>query len=302
MRTGADPGRCSTRSSPAARSGCTPTPTALQDALAATAAEHHRRGDHVAVVVDTREQAAELNAAIRERLVADGRVDDRTVAVTGAGQRIGAGDRIATRRNDRDLGVANRDTWTVTAVGRNGGLLVTPDRTRHRGRVPAVSPRPAQGRGCCPPTTSPRTWSSPTPAPRTACRATPSPPRTWWSASTPAAASGYVGMTRGRHSQHRPPRRRRRRRGPGAVDRRLRPRPGRPRPRPRRRARRRRGRPLRPVPPAGGGAGRAARGVDGRAALPSATRLLGAAARHAARGRRARSPPRRRTRQPRSRP
>ena len=74
-----------------------------------------RPAEQVAVVVDTREQAAELNAAIRERLVADGRVDDIRVAVTEAGQRIGAGDRIATRRNDRDLGVANRDTWTVTA-------------------------------------------------------------------------------------------------------------------------------------------------------------------------------------------
>jgi exodeoxyribonuclease V alpha subunit len=58
------------------------------------------------VVVDTREQAAELNAVIREHLV--------------------AGDRIATRRNDRDLGVANRDTWTVIAVSRRGELVVTP--------------------------------------------------------------------------------------------------------------------------------------------------------------------------------
>jgi hypothetical protein len=45
---------------------------------------------------------------------------------TRAGQRIGAGDRVATRRNDSDLGVANRDTWTVTAVGRHGELVVTP--------------------------------------------------------------------------------------------------------------------------------------------------------------------------------
>jgi ATP-dependent exoDNAse (exonuclease V) alpha subunit len=78
------------------------------------------------VVVDTREQAAELNVAIRERLVADGQVDDKTAVTTGAGQRLGAADRIATRRNDGDLGVANRDTWTVTAVGSRGGLLVTP--------------------------------------------------------------------------------------------------------------------------------------------------------------------------------
>ncbi|MFT4085021.1 MAG: AAA family ATPase [Nocardioides sp.] len=44
--------------------------------------------------------------------------------VTMAGERIGLGDRIATRRNDRDLGVANRDTWTVAGIGDDGSLLV----------------------------------------------------------------------------------------------------------------------------------------------------------------------------------
>ena len=33
-----------------------------------------------------------------------------------AGERVGLGDRVATRRNDRDLDVANRDRWTVTAI------------------------------------------------------------------------------------------------------------------------------------------------------------------------------------------
>nr|WP_239521347.1 MobF family relaxase [Blastococcus saxobsidens] len=101
-----------------------PDHAALQDALAATTAHDHRAAD-VAVVADTREQVTELNAAIRNRLVTDGRVDDLRVVTTRAGQRIGAGDRIATRRNDRNLEVANRDTWTVNAVGRRGGLLVT---------------------------------------------------------------------------------------------------------------------------------------------------------------------------------
>jgi exodeoxyribonuclease V alpha subunit len=101
-----------------------PDHAALQDALAATAAHDPQAAD-VAVVADTREQVHELNAAIRDRLVVDGRVDDVRVVTTRAGQRIGAGDSIATRRNDRDLEVANRDTWTVTAVGRRGGLLVT---------------------------------------------------------------------------------------------------------------------------------------------------------------------------------
>ena len=32
--------------------------------------------------------------------------------VTDAGERLGVGDRVMTRRNDRDLAVANRDTWT----------------------------------------------------------------------------------------------------------------------------------------------------------------------------------------------
>jgi exodeoxyribonuclease V alpha subunit len=104
---------------------------ALREALAADAADGYTAGERVAVVVATREQAAALNAAIRDRLVFDGRVDDRRVVVTGAGERIGVGDRIATRRNDRDLQVANRDTWTVTGVDRDGGLLVTPAGTPH---------------------------------------------------------------------------------------------------------------------------------------------------------------------------
>jgi hypothetical protein len=79
----------------------------------------------MAIVADTREQAADLNAAIRDRLVAAGRVDDQHTTTTTAGQRIGIGDRITTRRNHRHLNVANRDTWTVTAVDRRGGITVT---------------------------------------------------------------------------------------------------------------------------------------------------------------------------------
>ena len=108
-----------------------PDAQALREALAAGAADCYTAGKRVAVVVATREQAATLNAAIRDRLVTEGRVDDRRVVVTGAGERIGVGDRIATRRNDRDLQVANRDVWTVTGVDRDGGLLVTPDGTPH---------------------------------------------------------------------------------------------------------------------------------------------------------------------------
>jgi hypothetical protein len=44
--------------------------------------------------------------------------------VTARGERIGLGDRVATRRNDPDLGVANRQTWTVAGIGEDGSLIV----------------------------------------------------------------------------------------------------------------------------------------------------------------------------------
>jgi len=82
-------------------------------------------GTKTMVVADTREQVAELNAAIRDRLVAAGRVNDDQATATRAGQRVGVGDRVVTRRNDRDLDIANRDTWTITAVHQDGAITVT---------------------------------------------------------------------------------------------------------------------------------------------------------------------------------
>jgi hypothetical protein len=86
----------------------------------------------VLVVADTREQVAALNAAIRDGLVAAGGVDDRHAVSTDAGERIGVGDRVATRRNDRDLDVANRETWTVTGAHSDGSLTVTGERGERR--------------------------------------------------------------------------------------------------------------------------------------------------------------------------
>ena len=39
---------------------------------------------------------------------------------------------MATRRNDPDLGVANRETWTVTGIGDDGSLILHGDRGRDR--------------------------------------------------------------------------------------------------------------------------------------------------------------------------
>ena len=75
------------------------------------------------VITDTRDQVGALNAAIRDRRHCVG--EQSGELITRRGEPIGLGDRVATRRNDRDLAVANRDTWTVAGVGDDGSLLVT---------------------------------------------------------------------------------------------------------------------------------------------------------------------------------
>jgi exodeoxyribonuclease V alpha subunit len=84
------------------------------------------------VIAETREQVTTLNATIRDGRLADGEVRGEVRGeangeqlTTRRGEPIGVGDRIATRHNDRDLDVANRDTWTVTGVGETGSLVVT---------------------------------------------------------------------------------------------------------------------------------------------------------------------------------
>lgn len=140
MRDGANPGTVFDALLARGQIRLHPDVQALREALAAAAADCYTAGERVAVVAATREQAATLNAAIRNRLVTEGRVDDRRVVVTRAGERIGVGDRITTRRNDRHLEIANRDVWTVTDVDRDGGLHVTPAGGVRASVTPAVTP------------------------------------------------------------------------------------------------------------------------------------------------------------------
>ena len=217
-------------------------------------------------MADTREQVAALNAAIRDRLVGAGRVDDTRTVTTTAGERLGVGDRVATRRNDRDLGVANRDTWTITGIGDDGTLTVSGT---------GIGP----DRGCCPPAMSPSTSSWPTPPPSTAPRARPPTPGICCSVSTPPARRPTSAMTRGREhnvahlvaedlDQAR-----------AQWDAVFAPGPGRPRPRPRRRQGGRGRRTLRTAPAAGRGAAAAAGRLEHRSrtcASGSATPSSGA--------------------------
>ncbi len=74
------------------------------------------------IVADTRQQVAALNAVISEHH--HGSEGEGAAITTAAGERIGLGDRVATRCNDSDLQVANRQTWTVTGMGDDGSLLL----------------------------------------------------------------------------------------------------------------------------------------------------------------------------------
>jgi len=84
-----------------------------------TAALATRAAQGELVVADTREQVAQINGIARRFRVTTGAVTGGQL--TAAGEQIGIGDRIATRRNDTDLGVANRELWTV--VGSRRGAL-----------------------------------------------------------------------------------------------------------------------------------------------------------------------------------
>ena len=113
--------------------------TAALAAIGAARADGRAGDGDQLVIADTRDQVSALNAAIRDRRHGAGaspgeqsgerpgeRAGERAgEPITRRGERIGLSDRVATRRNDRDLAVANRDTWIVAGIGEDGSLLVT---------------------------------------------------------------------------------------------------------------------------------------------------------------------------------
>ncbi|MFT4287448.1 AAA family ATPase [Nocardioides sp.] len=90
----------------------------VYDAIAETA----RDGD--AVTAATNDEARSLNELIRQTRVQHGEVDDACTTFGSDGLPIGVGDVIQTRRNDSEVGVANRQTWTVQHVSKMGDLYV----------------------------------------------------------------------------------------------------------------------------------------------------------------------------------
>jgi thymidine kinase len=101
------------------------------EALADTAA-----GRTVAMSVATNETATALNSAVRDARLTAGLVSEGRTTTGADGVLIGQGDLVMTRRNDTDLGVANRDLYTVAAVHRDGGLVVVGSDRRRRTLTP----------------------------------------------------------------------------------------------------------------------------------------------------------------------
>ncbi|MGZ0095964.1 MobF family relaxase, partial [Microbacterium arborescens] len=99
-----------------------------RDAITSDAIARARAGSTVAIATATNEDAATLNALIQQAHAEAGHTTAARVDVAGSDLlTIRNGDRIMTRKNDRDLGVANRDVWQVDRVNHDGSLTVSND-------------------------------------------------------------------------------------------------------------------------------------------------------------------------------
>lgn len=95
--------------------------------LSMTVVDRHTAGETQAVSVATNDEASLINEAVHQQLVERGQVDTTLTVYGSDGLEIGVGDRVMTRENSAQYGVANRQTWTVTAVTPDGQIQVAGD-------------------------------------------------------------------------------------------------------------------------------------------------------------------------------
>lgn len=82
-------------------------------------------------VTSTNAAAQQINHAVYERQGDAGAIDPATVTHGMDGDPIAAGAQVATRENDPELGVANRQTWTGRSVNADGRITVADPTTGH---------------------------------------------------------------------------------------------------------------------------------------------------------------------------
>lgn len=82
-------------------------------------------GATIAVAVPSNEAATEINAIVQDARARAGHTRTPRTEIAGMdGLSIRPGDKLMTRRNDRDLGVANRDVWDVARVHPDASVTV----------------------------------------------------------------------------------------------------------------------------------------------------------------------------------
>ena len=122
----------------------------IQDAFAAWVSDRDAGLDAI-MLAPTRDLVAELNSRARQHRIGDAKPGCETRLADG--NRASVGDIIITRTNDRRLRlsptdwVKNGDRWTVTKVGRHGGLTVRHNRSQLTTRLPADYVRTSTGLG-----------------------------------------------------------------------------------------------------------------------------------------------------------
>ncbi len=89
---------------------------AAHDALVDAWLERTDRGERVALVVATNDDASAISDTIQQRRLDAGDLNMDAVALGRDGQRMLVGDVIQTRRNDSSADVQNRAMWTITAI------------------------------------------------------------------------------------------------------------------------------------------------------------------------------------------
>jgi conjugative relaxase-like TrwC/TraI family protein len=125
MRTGDDPATVVDR---LADRGSVVVHASPEEAIAVIATQVITAGGKdgaLTVTVATNDEVGRINRAVREQRVRLGMVDDNLVVVAMGGERIGAGDRIVTRKNDTARDVANRETWVVESISRDGEVTAS---------------------------------------------------------------------------------------------------------------------------------------------------------------------------------
>ena len=100
---------------------------AVRDHLVGRYFEYSRRGQSIALITATNEEAGQVNEAIQQKRLDLGHLNAEMMAHGQDEQAVYVGDVVQTRRNDAAAGVENRAVWTVRQIRTDGVELGSVD-------------------------------------------------------------------------------------------------------------------------------------------------------------------------------